>query len=493
MLKSFLLDRSGNFAMILVTLLFPLLLAMGLSVDYTRYLSAESHLQELADIASLTLASSREKDDEKLRQMADDFLAANVGISKFNAVEIVDLKTEDDHIDIDLKSTIGTYFMGLANIDTLDVRASALAERAVTGSVEVAMVLDNTYSMAELDSSGSTKLASLKTAANALVVELMTNADADVKIGLVPYAEYVNVGKGYRNEPWLSVPADYTVPGTAKSGCTTKSTEVPGACTAYAPSYDCSTYVDGVKKPKTCKGACTARKPSTWEDRESCTNPAKAAQYYKWHGCIGSRKQGKYRLDDTAPNIPYPGYLDTSQKCLNPIVPLTADKAALKTAIDGLVYKIGSHEPYTYIPAGLIWGINVLSPTEPLAEAAAYDDLAPNKTPRKALLLMTDGENTRRFQPSDGTHIAFDTKNAKKAAEQLSTVNSETVELCAYAKSKNIEVYSVAFMVDDAAAKTMLESCATDSDHYFDASDPGKLLAAFSGIAQSLSQVRLAR
>jgi len=52
---------------------------------------------------------------------------------------------------------------------------------------------------------------------------------------------------------------------------------------------------------------------------------------------------------------------------------------------------------------------------------------------------------------------------------------------------------SVAFMVDDAAAKTMLETCATDSEHYFDASDPDKLLAAFSGIAQSLSQVRLAR
>jgi hypothetical protein len=39
----------------------------------------------------------------------------------------------------------------------------------------------------------------------------------------------------------------------------------------------------------------------------------------------------------------------------------------------------------------------------------------------------------------------------------------------------------------------MLQGCATDAEHYYDASDPEALLAAFSGIAQSLSQVRLAR
>ena len=48
-------------------------------------------------------------------------------------------------------------------------------------------------------------------------------------------------------------------------------------------------------------------------------------------------------------------------------------------------------------------------------------------------------------------------------------------------------------MVDDGPAKAMLESCATDASHYYDATDSTKLLAAFSGIAQSLSQVRLAR
>jgi hypothetical protein len=49
------------------------------------------------------------------------------------------------------------------------------------------------------------------------------------------------------------------------------------------------------------------------------------------------------------------------------------------------------------------------------------------------------------------------------------------------------------FMVDNADAKSTLEGCASDKNHYCDASGPEELLAAFSGIAQSLSRVRLTR
>ena len=82
---------------------------------------------------------------------------------------------------------------------------------------------------------------------------------------------------------------------------------------------------------------------------------------------------------------------------------------------------------------------------------------------------------------------------AATAAKQLAQTNADTKAICDYAKTNKIEIFSVAFMVDNADAKSILEYCATDTEHYFDASDPDKLLAAFSGIARSLSQVRLAR
>jgi hypothetical protein len=48
-------------------------------------------------------------------------------------------------------------------------------------------------------------------------------------------------------------------------------------------------------------------------------------------------------------------------------------------------------------------------------------------------------------------------------------------------------------MVDNADAKSTVEGCASDKNHYYDASGPGELLAAFSNIAQSLNRVRLTR
>jgi hypothetical protein len=48
-------------------------------------------------------------------------------------------------------------------------------------------------------------------------------------------------------------------------------------------------------------------------------------------------------------------------------------------------------------------------------------------------------------------------------------------------------------MLDNADTKSTLEGCASDKNHYYGASGPEELLAAFSNIAQSLSRVRLTR
>jgi hypothetical protein len=56
-----------------------------------------------------------------------------------------------------------------------------------------------------------------------------------------------------------------------------------------------------------------------------------------------------------------------------------------------------------------------------------------------------------------------------------------------------VEIFSIAFMVGDGGAKTMLQNCATDAEHYYDATDSAALAAAFAGIGQSLTNVRRAR
>src|SRR5690606_36189031 len=113
----------------------------------------------------------------------------------------------------------------------------------------------------------------------------------------------------------------------------------------------------------------------------------------------------------------------------------------------------------------MMWGINVLSKSERFNEGLDYD--AGNSKPRKVIVLMTDGLNTRRvnitgtlnFDYLKGGALLGDTNTAN--ATQRASTNVDTTALCDYAKSKNIEISSVAFMVDDAAAKTMLQDCAT--------------------------------
>jgi Flp pilus assembly protein TadG len=488
MFKSFLSDKSGNFAIIMGMLLLPLLLSVGLSVDYSRYLSAESHLQELADVASLALAGSREEDEEKLEVIANDFVAANIGTSKFDAVEIVDLKTENDQIDLDLKSTINTYFMGLANIDTLDVHASALAERAVTGSVEVALVLDNTDSMNQ-----DNKIGTLKIAAADLVKKLHESDGAAVRIALVPYAEQVNVGLANRNASWLSVGADYS---TSKTTSTEGKLHQPmknGTCKTPKAAGSRQVEKDGVWVTETWPAGCAEwnrvpNGPEVWLEPTTTTT----ITYYEWHGCIGSRVDNKKLvLSDLQPSVKYPGFLTSGgankRKCLTEIIPLTDSKDVIDTAIKGMITSRSGYTPQTYIPGGLMWGINVLSPSEPFAEGAAYHML--NTEPRKVIVLMTDGLNTMRAITSGGSTGQYTSANAG----QRKDTNKDTTELCNYAKEQKIEIFTVAFKVDDGDAKTMLLGCATDAEHYYDASDPEALLAAFTGIAQSLSQVRLAR
>jgi hypothetical protein len=171
-----------------------------------------------------------------------------------------------------------------------------------------------------------------------------------------------------------------------------------------------------------------------------------------------------------------------SKRCLTPILPLTDEVDVLRAAINGMQFKNSSHEPKTYIPAGLLWGINVVSPTVPFQEGAEYDTA--NREPRKAIVLMTDGENTLKYTSSNGRH-----DNATPA--QIVQSNNDTISLCTYAKSKKIEIFTVAFGQINASALTMLQNCATSTEHYFAATSSADLNDAFENIADKLRVVRI--
>lgn len=495
MFKRFLGARGGNFATVTAVASLPLILAAGVAVDYTRYLSAEKHLQDVADAAALAIAASDEKDESKLRALADSFVSGNYSDSRIHELSVASLDLSEDQVDLAVQGRLPTTFMGIVHYDWLDVRASSLAVRAVTGSVELALVLDNTESMTY-----DNKIGTLKIAASNLATELYRNKDADVRIALVPYAEQINIGTNNRTASWLSVPPNYSkTTTTSKEGYWHQPMKNTDQCKTWKEAGSRLVEKDGIWVTETWDRSCTAyvQVPNgdrVWIPPTTTTTTTN----YKWYGCIGARvNNGKLVLNDESPNIKYPGYVWTSQKCLTEIVPLTSDERKIQTAITGMITSRSGYVPQTFIPNGMMWGINVLSSSEPYSEGLTYDP--GNQRPRKVIVLMTDGLNTRRINLTgtlntnylDGGALIGDT-NSANAAQRVQT-NTDTTTLCNYAKTNNIEIFTVAFKVDDGAAKTMLQGCATDAEHYYDATDSAALLAAFSGIARSLSQVRLAR
>ena len=78
------------------------------------------------------------------------------------------------------------------------------------------------------------------------------------------------------------------------------------------------------------------------------------------------------------------------------------------------------------------------------------------------------------------------------ASANVTTVNNKAKSLCTGMKAKSITVYTVGFdLGNDTTAKTMLQNCATDSTHFYDADNGDALKAAFRDIALKISALRI--
>lgn len=519
MLRAFCQSRSGNFAIMSGLTMIPIVLAVGFGIDYGRYSSAQRHLQEMADATSLALAASRETNQAKLEALAADYLDANRSLSRVDTVRLVSVDATKEEVDVRLAGSIPATFMSVAGYEQLNVAASALAERAIQGNVEVSLVLDNTWSMVEADASGTKRIDALKSAAASLVEKLLKDSGTSVRIALVPYADYVNVGIENRGAPWLDIGVEKTTQHTSGGDCWTVTEKTE--CTAWAPKKTCTRTRDGVTETYSCGGGCTATRTTPVTPYQQCSKERSWTTTIMWHGCVGSRTGGTNRLHDGNTSVRYPGFTSRNPECLNPIVRLTNDKAKLLAAISGMIINRGGYTPSTFIPAGLIWGLNTLSPTAPFPDGMPYDD--GNQRPRKVAVLMTDGENTLLYDSRNGRHKPSGVKSlspgeagsgggrecgkeeddddddedcgvgAGGGSGPYKQSNRDTLSICAYMKSKEIEIYTVAFMVEDDTARAMLQRCASSPDHYYEAADSVRLSAAFGGIAEALRVVRLAR
>ncbi|ALL11999.1 TadE/TadG family type IV pilus assembly protein [Caulobacter henricii] len=448
------------------------LLCFGL-LDMNRVGMQRRQLQDALDAATLIAARANVTTDAELDTLGDAALAseiAGLGITVPAANSTFKGGAENSVIGT-VKSDLKPIIANLWTNADVSVTATTTVKRGQDSPVELVMVLDTTGSMS------GTKLTTLKTAATSLVDKLTVGGTANVKIGVVPFAQYVNVGIANRNQSWISVPADYSTTTTTPGKCTTVSTKT----TCQTQTYACTKYTDGVAYASTCSRnincVTTAITPVT-----TCTADKVTTNTFKFSGCVGSPAYPK-NVTDTDPLRVYPGFMNLT--CATPLTPLTSTVSTVKAAITAL-----SATGDTYIPSGLAWGFNMLSSAQPLTDAAAYDATGLNRKPRKAMVLMTDGANSKLMNASNGRHDVSPSPNPDSPA---TGANTYTAELCTNIKAKNIEVFTVAFNVTDTGIKNILKACASDDSHYFDATDTTKLLEAFQNIADALRNLYISK
>jgi Flp pilus assembly protein TadG len=449
MLLNLLKDKSGNFGLMTALVAVPLIGAAGMAVDYAKAMSRKHHMQEAADAAVLAAATSGKTNLRDLTAVAQSFYDSNISQRGYGPQNLQLSVDAAKRITVTVSARVPVSLAAVLHPEGIPVTVLSQAEPGQDQTIEVVLVLDTTYSMV------GKKLSDLKAASKSML-NLFKKADPSrnrIRIGIVPFSRYVNVGTHNRNQSWITVPADYA---TTTNSCTTSRPVLSKSnCTTVSKTG----YNDGIPY------SYTQEQCKTVVYGDPVTTCAPKTNTYSWSGCVDSRKSPSDLLDSADPK--YVGLLNTS--CGSPITPLTNDYTTLGKAVDAMK---ANNE--TYIAPGILWGWSLLSPTVPFDQGAPMDD----KT-RKIMVVMTDGANTK--SPTYPYHNGNDARLADKKMKSV----------CDNARDAGVTTYTVAVGVTESAALAALASCASDASKALSVDDSAELEEIFGGIATQILTARL--
>jgi Mg-chelatase subunit ChlD len=473
---SFASDRRGAVIQIFAFALVPLIGIAGAALDYSRATSFRATLQRGADAAALAVAKAQ-GDFSARRQEGLAVLMSEVPELREQGhtkdITPVLQNGQEAAVRVTVSSSTRTTLLNVIGIREIPVSVEARATSGRNERFDVAFVLDTTGSMT------GARLASLKSATTALIDDFLARRGEpdQIQVSVIPFGQYVNVGMGNRNQPWLDVPNDYQTPVTRT--CRMEREVVRQECTrVHRPAVPA--------QPRTCTNdgvsyRCdTPAQPARWENQctpvygpnmvERCSNSG--GNWVRWSGCVGSRNYPNETRDANY-NIRIPGLMNTT--CGSPILEATNDLQLAKQRINAL-----TTSGETYLPSGLIWGWRALSEHAPLAARESQ----PGAPVSRTMILVTDGQNTR--SPTYPFH------NGSNAAE-ANAITRTTCRNMAEDTTSGIKLYTIAFEVTDPTVKQLLQECsALNGGGFYDAADAAQLAEALRNIGGQIAKLRLA-
>jgi Flp pilus assembly protein TadG len=497
----FCLARHGNVAIIYALALFPTLASVGAAVDLTRAMVVKMRLGEALDAAGLSVAGTIGLTEAEMTAKAQKFFFANYPDEELGTITSLTVTPSGNNlVTVAGSAKIETSFMGMFGINYLDVSVNVEVTRESKG-LEIALVLDNTGSMA---SNG--KIGALKTATMELINILFggQNSPEHLKMSLVPFSQTVKVDTTlFTNNAWM---------------------DTTGQSSSARLNFDNNKYAFAVWPAMSSKswGGCVEARPNGYEELDEAPSAGVAdtrfVPYFEPDGPDSSAYSGytTYVSDGGNGNqdtrlrraSKYNGQNKTNPNAdcnMQKILPLTNNKVTLQSYVNGMIAT-----GYTHIALGASWGWRTLSPTAPYTEGADYSD--ENWT--KAMVFLTDGLNT--IDGNSTWHKSTYTAYNYIIRNQLGTTNASTGEIrqdertelvCSRIKAEGIRVYTILLEEDASRAKNLMEACASPDSSgstankcngnggklCYESPSSSELKGIFQEIAQDLSNLRLSK
>ncbi|MEA2903167.1 MAG: hypothetical protein QOI12_554 [Alphaproteobacteria bacterium] len=211
-------------------------------------------------------------------------------------------------------------------------------------------------------------------------------------------------------------------------------------------------------------GSCSSNSYTTKTTCESHNKTWTHHNHNTWNGCVNDRDQN----NDVSNSAAVAGSSATMYRahqaaaCPASMMPLSYDWTALNSKVDAMT-PTGN----TNVTIGMQMAWQTLSPVAPFSAPSPAPDLD------KVLILLTDGDNTQN-----------------RWSSTQSVIDARTQKVCDNAKADNIKVYTVRVINGNAS---LLQSCATKPEMYYDVQQASQLNSVFSSIAQKLANLRISK
>jgi Flp pilus assembly protein TadG len=473
LLKRFRRDERATVGLIFSLSAIPLFSLAGAAVDYNRASTVRAELQTALDATALALAKdATAMSMTQARNHAQAVFRSN-WTARFGAqASMVNVVRGVDRYTVSASAVVDNVVMQIVTSPTVTVSGTSTSGWGIN-KMEIALVLDNTGSMG-----WSNKMQELKRAlcgdffcsnpnpTSGFIREMRDAAvqNDQIRIALVPFDTTVRVPQAVQNAVNAGTAINDTFSLSGSGYCGANATTARRVSWAL-PSGGPVSWIRFADRDKNT----TDRDPISGAWIGQACAMAWRPQIATWQGCLWDRDQAGNR--DTNPFNINPVDITTlfpAVHCRSAVLARMMPLQDVRTQAATLINALATMQPSgnTNTTIGATWGVNMLTPGQPMSTAAA-----PQANLTRYMIFLTDGVNTENRETGNSTQI--------DARMRLA---------CTDAKARGIVVYTIRVIEGN---RDLLRECASSLSNYFEVASAADLQPVFRTIAGRIGSIRL--